>query len=40
MKTWETLSLIIYVMCGNPLPNKFSGSLVGNSPTSKVAMLG
>ena len=34
MKTWEKLSLIIYVMCGNPLPDKLSGSLVGNSPTS------
>ena len=34
MKTWEKLSLIIYVMCGNPLPNKLSGRLVGNSPTS------
>ena len=34
MKTWEKLSLIIYVICGNPLPNKLSGSLVGNSPTS------
>lgn len=34
MNTWEKLSLIIYVMCGNPLPDKLSGSLVGNSPTS------
>ena len=34
MKTWEKLSLIIYVMYGNPLPNNLSGSLVGNSPTS------
>ena len=34
MKTWGKLSLIIYVMCGNPLPDKLSGSLVGNSPTS------
>ena len=34
MKTWEKLSLIIYVICVNPLPNKLSGSLVGNSPTS------
>ena len=34
MKTWEKLSLIIYLMCGNPLPNKLSGRLVGNSPTS------
>ena len=34
MKTGEKLSLIIYVMCGNPLPNKLSGRLVGNSPTS------
>ena len=34
MKTWEKLSLIIYMICGNPLPNKLSGSLVGNSPTS------
>ena len=33
MKTWEKLSLIIYVMCGNPLPNKLSGRLVGNPPT-------
>ena len=34
MKTWEKLSLIIYVMCGNPLPDKLSASLVGNSLTS------
>ena len=34
MKTWEKLSLIIYVMCGNPLPDKLPESLVGNSPTS------
>ena len=34
MKTWEKLSLIIYLMCGNPRPNKLSGRLVGNSPTS------
>ena len=34
MKTWEKLSLIIYVMCGNPLPNKLSGSLVDNPPAS------
>ena len=34
MKTWEKLSLIIYLMCGNPLPNKLSGRLVGNWPTS------
>ena len=34
MKTWEKLSLIIYVMCGNSLPDNLSGSLVGNSPTS------
>ena len=34
MKTWEKLSLIIYVMCGNPLPDKLPENLVGNSPTS------
>ena len=34
MKTWEKLPLIIYVMYGNPLPNKLSGSLVGNPSTS------
>lgn len=34
MKTWEKLSLIIYVMCGNSLPDNLSGSLVGNPPTS------
>ena len=34
MKTWEKLSLIIYVMCGDPLLNKLSRSLVGNPPAS------
>ena len=34
MKTWEKLSLIIYVMYGDPLPNKLSGNFVGNLPTS------
>ena len=34
MKTWEKLSLIIFVMRDNPLLDKLSGSLVGNSPTS------
>lgn len=34
MKKRENSSLIIYVMCGNSLPNKLSGRLVGNSPTS------
>ena len=34
MKTWEKLSLIIYVMCGNSLPDNLSGSLVGGLPTS------
>ena len=34
MKTWEKLSLIIYVMCGNSLPDNLSGSLVGNPLTS------
>ena len=34
MKTWEKLSLIIYVMYGDPLPDKLSGNFVGNLPTS------
>ena len=40
MKTWEKLYLIIFVMCGNPLPDKLSGSLVGNSPTSNKSANG
>ena len=34
MKTWEKLSLIIYVMYGDPFPDKLSGNFVGNLPTS------
>lgn len=34
MKKWEKSSLIIYVMCGNSLPDNLSGSLVGNPLTS------
>ena len=34
MKTWEKLSLIIYVMYGDPLPDKLSGYFVGNPLTS------
>ena len=34
MKTREKLYLIIYVMCGNSLPDKLLGSLVGTPPTS------
>ena len=34
MKTWEKFPMIIYVMCGNSLPDNLSGSLVDNSPTS------
>ena len=34
MKIWEKLYLIIYVMCGNSLPDKLLGSLVGTPPTS------
>ena len=30
----DKLSLIIFVMRDNPLLDKLSGSLVGNSPTS------
>ena len=34
----DKLSLIIFVMRDNPLLDKLSGSLVGNSPTSnKIA---
>ena len=40
MKVQEKLSLIIFVMCGNPLPDKLSGSLVGNSPTSNESANG
>ena len=40
MKTWEKLSLIIYVMCDNSLPDNLSGSLVGNSPTSNESANG
>jgi hypothetical protein len=34
MKMQDKLSLIIFVMRDNPLLDKLSGSLVGNSPTS------
>ena len=40
MKTWEKLSLIIFVMRDNPLLDKLSGSLVGNSPTSNESANG
>ena len=32
------LSLIIFVMRDNPLPDKLSGSPVGNSPTSNESI--
>ena len=31
---WSKLTLIVFVMRNNPLPDKLSGNLVGNSPTS------
>ncbi len=36
----DKLSLIIFVMRGNPFPDKLSGSLVGNSPTSDESANG
>ena len=36
----DKLSLIIFVMRDNPLLDKLSGSLVGNSPTSNESANG
>ena len=36
----DKLSVIIFVMCDNPLPDKLSGSIVGNSPTSDESANG
>lgn len=40
MKMQDKLSLIIFVMHDNPLPDNLSGSLVGNSPTSNKSANG
>ena len=40
MKMWSKLTLIVFVMRNNPLPDKLSGNLVGNSPTSTESTNG
>jgi len=40
IKMQDKFSLIIFVMRDNPLPDKLSGSLVGNSPTSNESVTG
>lgn len=37
---WDKLSLIIFVMHDNPLPDNLSGSLVVNSPRSNKSVNG
>lgn len=37
---WSKLTLIVFVMRNNPLPDKLSGNLVGNSPTSTESANG